>query len=90
MKDGERQIYRETGRETCGEREREGGRRREKRIKLAREREEQKKKRTREREREREREGESRRESYEWVLGVCILDPGQALSDRERCGSSPG
>ena len=41
------------------------------------------------RERESVREGGSRRENYEWVLGVCILDPGQPLSDRERCGCSP-
>lgn len=32
--------------------------------------------------------GRSAMEKYEWVLGVCILDWGRPLSDRERCGCS--
>lgn len=32
--------------------------------------------------------GRSAMEKYERVLGVCILDWGRPLSDRERCGCS--
>lgn len=32
--------------------------------------------------------GWSTMEKYEWDLGVCILDWGRPLSDRERCGCS--
>lgn len=32
--------------------------------------------------------GWSAMEKYEQVLGVCILDWGRPLSDRERCGCS--
>lgn len=37
---------------------------------------------------EKERHGWSAMEKYEQVLGVCILDLGRPLSDRERCGCS--
>lgn len=37
---------------------------------------------------EKESHGWSTMEKYEWVLGVCILDWGRPLSDRERCGCS--
>lgn len=35
---------------------------------------------------EKESHGWNAMEKYEWVLGVCVLDRGQPLSDRERCG----
>lgn len=37
---------------------------------------------------EKESHGWSTMEKYEWDLGVCILDWGRPLSDRERCGCS--